>query len=301
MKLLTKIKLSQLLTKERPLSARGSGLSERTKLRKTVNRGKNDVNKNIDALISDNIPEGDGIDVDVDPDDDDFNDSQSQVTTSDGEEDSFSESSGAEEPMEIETSRSGKRKVKTKPRSKYEGDPEFSKFIKGLVKEQYDEDHRKSKGSSKDNVMITPVNRNVQPSIGSGNNNNQGVINQISDFIEGIKIREREKSQDTLRRRREESPAPSCSHQGQQQQLSDNENENSDEAAARAAAENAIVSAEKFKAQIEKPKGKGIEEDDQFFHLTCHIDKALKQKIETGEFVELENLLPKTGANEEGG
>ena len=33
--------------------------------------------------------------------------------------------------------------------------------------------------------------------------------------------------------------------------------------------------------------------DDDFFHLTCHIDSALWSKIERGEYVNLEKLLPK--------
>ena len=33
--------------------------------------------------------------------------------------------------------------------------------------------------------------------------------------------------------------------------------------------------------------------DDDFFHLTCHLETNLIQKIENGEFVELEKLLPK--------
>ena len=33
--------------------------------------------------------------------------------------------------------------------------------------------------------------------------------------------------------------------------------------------------------------------DDDFFHLTCHIEPSLIHKIENGEFVELEKLLPK--------
>ena len=33
--------------------------------------------------------------------------------------------------------------------------------------------------------------------------------------------------------------------------------------------------------------------DDEFFHLTCHVEPNLKVKIERGEFVELEKLLPK--------
>ena len=38
--------------------------------------------------------------------------------------------------------------------------------------------------------------------------------------------------------------------------------------------------------------GVGISDDD-FFHLTCHIDSNLKAKIEKGQFVDLDKLLPK--------
>ena len=34
-------------------------------------------------------------------------------------------------------------------------------------------------------------------------------------------------------------------------------------------------------------------EDDEFFHITCHLDPSTKAKIEKGEFVDLEKLLPK--------
>ena len=33
--------------------------------------------------------------------------------------------------------------------------------------------------------------------------------------------------------------------------------------------------------------------DDQFFHVTCHIEDSLRSKIEKGEYVDLEKLLPK--------
>ena len=33
--------------------------------------------------------------------------------------------------------------------------------------------------------------------------------------------------------------------------------------------------------------------DDDFFHITCHIDSSLRTKIENGEFVDLDKLLPK--------
>ena len=38
--------------------------------------------------------------------------------------------------------------------------------------------------------------------------------------------------------------------------------------------------------------GSGVSDDD-FFHLTCHIEPSLIHKIENGEFVELERLLPR--------
>ena len=35
-------------------------------------------------------------------------------------------------------------------------------------------------------------------------------------------------------------------------------------------------------------------EDDEFFHLTCHIESSMRVKIERGKFIELEKLMPKT-------
>ena len=80
-------------------------------------------------------------------------------------------------------------------------------------------------------------------------------------------------------------------------------------------AEKSILEAKKFRARVEPPGnglctnlegdmvangsslnmlniGTGVSDDD-FFHLTYHIDPNLIHKIEKGEFVELEKLLPK--------
>ena len=70
-----------------------------------------------------------------------------------------------------------------------------------------------------------------------------------------------------------------------------------------------VLDAEKFKASVEQPKGINTfneafdlneikcwimqSEDDEFFHLTCHIDSALRVKIQNGEFMDLTKLLPK--------
>ena len=74
---------------------------------------------------------------------------------------------------------------------------------------------------------------------------------------------------------------------------------------ARSRAERTLLEAEKFKATVEPLQtgndkdlshilniGSGVSDDD-FFHLTCHIEPSLIHKIEKGEFVELEKLLPK--------
>ena len=62
-----------------------------------------------------------------------------------------------------------------------------------------------------------------------------------------------------------------------------------------------IVDAERRKISLEQPKGKDVigkehytdQVDDEFFHVTCHIDQSLKEKIEAGKFVDLEKLLIK--------
>lgn len=50
-----------------------------------------------------------------------------------------------------------------------------------------------------------------------------------------------------------------------------------------------VIEAEQFKTSIEPPKGKppfanlgetNYDNDDDYFHLMCHIDSALKAKIE---------------------
>ena len=88
----------------------------------------------------------------------------------------------------------------------------------------------------------------------------------------------------------------------------------------------AIIDSERFRAAVQKPSGNvntnikfnnpifpmgpsDIEQmkmqrildngdDDDFFHITCHIDPQLKTKIEQGQYVELAKLLHKHGMND---
>ena len=60
---------------------------------------------------------------------------------------------------------------------------------------------------------------------------------------------------------------------------------------------------EKLRSKFVKPEGLGpidseilflrnFDQDDEFFHITSQIEPNLTQKIEKGEYVELERLLP---------
>ena len=61
---------------------------------------------------------------------------------------------------------------------------------------------------------------------------------------------------------------------------------------------------EKLRDKFVKPEGlapldsevlflRNFDQDDEFFHITSQIDPTLKAKIEKGEFIDLERLLPK--------
>ena len=99
-------------------------------------------------------------------------------------------------------------------------------------------------------------------------------------------------------------------------------------------ADQLLVQAEKFKARVEAPKGnfsdmlipydydglrsrfvrpeglapidseilflRNLDQDDEFFHVTSQIEPTLKTKIERGEFIELERLLPRDRNNRSG-
>ena len=65
-------------------------------------------------------------------------------------------------------------------------------------------------------------------------------------------------------------------------------------------ADKQLLESEKFEEAIQPP-GMAIanltqRSDNQFFHLTCHIEDALKGKIERGEYVDLEKLIPRDGS-----
>ena len=109
---------------------------------------------------------------------------------------------------------------------------------------------------------------------------------QIIQFIEGIRFGETSKE---FNQQRDEQPTNSASQEG------------------RSKAGNLILDAEHFRATINSPPGNSelrnlpahsdsvrlqpvnlagerdpVDVDDEFFHVTCHVDSTLKQKIEGG-------------------
>ena len=137
----------------------------------------------------------------------------------------------------------------------------------------------------------------------------QDITNQVSKFIEGIRLQTEALGVTNASRR-----DTSNSTQSQDDILIDE---------AHAKSEQKILEAEHFKAAINTPPGMntksgtfamahemtnqnsqlqgesviGIDVDDQFFHITCHVDQNLRTKIQKGEYVDLEKLLPKSKFN----
>ena len=108
------------------------------------------------------------------------------------------------------------------------------------------------------------------------------IANTVDNIVEGVRARDHPGDK-TTHEKRKSNPVPELEM-------------------ARNKTEKAIIEAEKFRASVEPPGndlnhhilniGSGVSDDD-FFHLTCHIEPSLIHKIEKGEFVELEKLLPK--------
>ena len=123
------------------------------------------------------------------------------------------------------------------------------------------------------------------------------IIQRISNFVEEIRIGSNAST-----------PKPGTSGQKQHPQQGEEDDgpvEGRTDKRTRQA-EQFVIDAEKFYAAVEAPRGKItqtvnnlverdylIVDDDEYFHLACHVDSGLKKKIELGKFIELERLLPK--------
>ena len=137
------------------------------------------------------------------------------------------------------------------------------------------------------------------PAINKGGGPNQKAINQISAFVEGIRL-------ETDRKQDEGTSGPSSPATRNQPSGAHGSDFPVDHL--NPDVERAIIQAEKFKVNSAPPKGNVqfnftpsmVDNDDDFFHIMCHVDRALREKIGRGEFIDLEKLLPKEGGGQSG-
>ena len=108
------------------------------------------------------------------------------------------------------------------------------------------------------------------------------MVEKISNFVESMRIEATKRSE------------PSTSTSNKKRNDNEGQSHICEQLTIKDIAQKEIVQAEKFKADVAAPKGMCDDDnDDDFFHITCHIDEALALKIEKGEFIDLELLLPK--------
>ena len=157
------------------------------------------------------------------------------------------------------------------------------------------------------------------PPLGRQNNDvgpSENLISKVSDFVDAMRL------ESDLRRGTASVNEPVAGPSGVQRQQSQ-QPQNEEYEVARMKAQQEVIDAERFKVNIATPPGEnnfitlpvnnelfnqpcrnevsiprpvGLGEglsDDDFLHLTCHIDGSLRSKIEKGEYVDLEKLLPK--------
>ena len=127
------------------------------------------------------------------------------------------------------------------------------------------------------------------------------LIDKISEFVESIRIANKPVQQ----------PQPSTSGKDKERDRM---------SMAWETVQKVVIQAEQFRAEVATPKGKQLNhvqhatnspmnleartkflginnedgrvlDDDEFFHITCHMDRLLTAKIEQGEYVDLEKLL----------
>ena len=151
------------------------------------------------------------------------------------------------------------------------------------------------------NRLSSPKNQIQHPKSGV----EDGLANQITTFIEGIRI-QGENGETSLNDRdggRYEDRAAPRQNDNNRRRCETELDELLQEAKEKS--HNMILDAERFRASVNPPSGsvigpagrmmaENLDIDDQFFHVTCHVEEGLKAKIEKGEFVDLEKLLPKT-------
>ena len=172
--------------------------------------------------------------------------------------------------------------------------------------------------------ILSPVRGNLNIATAIGNTD---ISNQISDFIQGIRIQSARPASVVIQPSAEDRRAATSSRLDTSRREGDEFHRHLDQAKEKAS--QLIIEAEKFKASVNNPPGtsnvdeqninipvmnllikseeltsrsescnchdnagkagpRAVDVDDEFFHATCHIDAGIKARIQRGEFVELD-------------
>ena len=293
----------------------------------------------------DEILPGDSIDLDVNPLDDNFN-SGVEDGTEEEQDDSSSDSDDGEnfdddgsidseiflnkrkrspEPGPSKVNQTMPHQQKDRVIANLSSKDDVKSYIDQLVNERVKNELKKH--YKEKNESITPKGKTGK---GKGNSEmvkppsdttlyapalkrgfvNDNIINKISNFVEDIRIEEDRRSGLTEWR----STDPSDHERNKtsdQRKYRENKKPPSSPVKSKDIADDIILQAEQFKAQVAAPKGRTDfissnvqvppeiemlrqnDNDNDFFHITCHIDENLKLKIEKGEFIDLEKLIAK--------
>ena len=133
------------------------------------------------------------------------------------------------------------------------------------------------------------------------NETSDEVIDKISTFVDSMRLESARKRNKKDRRRSQSSQS---GESDDMDDLSPPPRRHERDEVAREVTDRIILESEKFKAQLVAPKGmpskidsniellRKLDNDDDFFHTSCHIEPGLRQTIEQGEFVDLDKLLP---------
>ena len=128
------------------------------------------------------------------------------------------------------------------------------------------------------------------------------IVDEVSNFIQGVRL------QSSISK-----SVPANGGDAVQQPSTSGSGLNAVEQQSKDRANQLILEAERYKASVNNPSGMFATaasnnelnanvtalDDDEFFHVTCHIEESLRNKIERGQFVELEKLLPKNRTSED--
>ena len=153
--------------------------------------------------------------------------------------------------------------------------------------------------SPSDTTLYTPAVQRV-----TENKRVEDMINKISNFVEEIRNQSAQQSEPRDRR------PPAGDSRMVKRKLNMKEDDDIQpgtsgmiEPSPKQVSDKFILEAEHFRENVEPPVKDTYDtlDDDNYFHLACHVDENLKEKIEHGEFVDLEKLLPKQRPHKSGG